>query len=177
MIEVKQIGLRRFDALAGYARSPQIILYVKEIEWYATTSERLVGMLTHDRIDHDFGWVILGRDERRRFRAIDVNTSLPDFVALRGDPSDKIPGAPGVGAAGAASLIQRYGSLEAALDDGRFPAMADTLRLYKAIAIMDRRAPIPSLRSQKPTWDKAAALAREWGLNQLEERLEKLAIG
>jgi hypothetical protein len=83
MIEVKQIGLRRFDALAGYARSPQITLYVKEIEWYATTGERLVGMLTHDRIDDDFGWVILGRDERLRFRAIDVNASLPTVEAAR----------------------------------------------------------------------------------------------
>ena len=118
----------------------------------------------------------IGPAEVRERYGVDPR-QVPDFVALRGDPSDKIPGAPGVGAAGAASLIQRYGSLEAALDDGRFPAMADTLRLYKAIAIMDRRAPIPSLRSQKPTWDKAAALAREWGLNQLAERLEKLAIG
>jgi len=42
---------------------------------------------------------------------------------------------------------------------------------------MDRTAPIPSLRSQKPTWHKAATLAREWGLNQLADRLEKLAIG
>jgi DNA polymerase-1 len=101
---------------------------------------------------------------------------VPDFIALRGDPSDKIPGAPGVGAAGAASLIERYGSLEAALAAGRFPAMADTLRLYKAITTMDREAPIPSLRSQEPTWQKAAALARKWGLNQLAG-LEKLAIG
>ena len=40
-------------------------------------------MLERDRIDHDFGWVILGRDERRRFRAIDVNTSLPSSEAAR----------------------------------------------------------------------------------------------
>lgn len=102
---------------------------------------------------------------------------VPDFIALRGDPSDKLPGAPGVGATGAASLVERYGSLEAALAAGRFPAMADTLRLYKAIATMDRKAPIPSLRNQKPTWEKAAGLARKWGLNQLADRLEKLAVG
>ena len=46
---------------------------------------------------------------------------VPDFIALRGDPSDKVPGAPGVGATGAATLLQRYGSLEAALEPGRFP--------------------------------------------------------
>ena len=102
---------------------------------------------------------------------------VPDFIALRGDPSDKVPGAPGVGATGAATLLQRYGSLEAALKAGRFPAMAETLRLYRLIATMNRKAPLPSLRSQKPTWGKAAGLAREWELSQLAGRLEELAVG
>jgi DNA polymerase-1 len=100
---------------------------------------------------------------------------VPDFIALRGDPSDKVPGAPGVGVTGAATLLQRYGSLEAALTAGRFPAMAETLRLYRSIATMDKTAPLPSLRSQMPTWDKAAALAREWELQQLAGRLVELA--
>ena len=98
----------------------------------------------------------------------------PDFIALRGDPSDKVPGAPGVGAAGAATLLQRYGCLEAALEAGRFPAMAERLRLFRSLATMNRKAPLPSLRTQKPTWHKAAALAREWQLNQLAHRLEEL---
>jgi DNA polymerase-1 len=102
---------------------------------------------------------------------------VPDFIALRGDPSDKVPGAPGVGATGAATLLQRYNSLEAALAAGRFPAMADCLRLYRSIATMNKRAPLPSLRNQTPTWQKAAALAREWELNQLASRLEELAVG
>jgi hypothetical protein len=50
--------------------------------------------------------------------------------------------------------------------------MADTLRLYKSIATMDRKAPLPALRSVKPTWHKAAALAREWALDQLASRLD-----
>jgi DNA polymerase-1 len=102
---------------------------------------------------------------------------VPDFIALCGDPSDKVPGAPGVGATGAATLLQRYGSLEAALKAGRFPAMADCLRIYRSIATMNKRAPLPSLRRQTPTWQKAAALAREWELNQLAGRLEELAVG
>ena len=48
--------------------------------------------------------------------------------------------------------------------------MAETLRLYRSIATMDKKAPLPSLRSQKPTWRKAAAVAREWQLNQLADR-------
>ena len=115
-------------------------------------------------------------DEVRARYGVDPG-QVPDFIALRGDPSDKVPGAPGVGATGAATLLQRYGSLEAALAAGRFPAMAETLRLYRSIATMDKKAPLPSLRSQKPTWDKAAALAKEWELNQLARRLEELADG
>jgi DNA polymerase-1 len=100
---------------------------------------------------------------------------VPDFIALRGDPSDKLPGATGVGASGAATLLQRYGTLEAALAAGRFPAQAEDLRLYKSIATMNRKAPLPSLRDQKPTWSKAAALAHKWELRQLAGRLEELA--
>jgi DNA polymerase I len=100
---------------------------------------------------------------------------VPDFIALRGDPSDKVPGARGVGAKGAATLLRRYGSLETALQDGRFPAQAESLRLYRSIATMDRSAPLPPLRTQTPTWGKAAALARGWGLNRLGDRLEALA--
>ena len=100
---------------------------------------------------------------------------VPDFIALRGDPSDKLPGAPGVGAAGAATLLRQYGSLAAILKAGRFAKQAANLRLYRAIATMDRKAPVPRLEDQKPTWAKAAALAREWELKQLAGRLEDLA--
>jgi len=100
---------------------------------------------------------------------------VPDFIALRGDPSDRLPGAKGVGSKTAAALIRRYGSLEGALAAGRFPSQADELRLYRRLATMDASAPLPALNDQAPTWAKACSLAREWGLNQLAERLEGLA--
>jgi DNA polymerase-1 len=100
---------------------------------------------------------------------------VPDFIALRGDPSDKLPGAKGVGSKGAASLLRTYGTLEDALAAGRFAAQADALRLYRRLATMDASAPLPSLQDQTPTWSKASALARAWELNQLAERLEALA--
>jgi DNA polymerase I len=100
---------------------------------------------------------------------------VPDFIALRGDPSDKLPGAPGVGATGAATLLRKYGSLEKMLAAGRYPDHAEELRLYRSIATMDRKAPLPRLAAQQPTWAKAAALARKWELNQLASRLEELA--
>ncbi len=100
---------------------------------------------------------------------------VPDFIALRGDPSDRIPGARGVGAKTAASVLAQYGSLDAALEEGRFAAEADALRLYRHIATMDRDAPLPPLDDQQPTWERAAALAGEWGLGRLRGRLEALS--
>ena len=57
---------------------------------------------------------------------------VPDFIALRGDSSDRIPGAAGVGPVGAASLLKRYGTLEKILAAGRFAAQAEKLRLYNS---------------------------------------------
>jgi DNA polymerase-1 len=100
---------------------------------------------------------------------------VPDFIALRGDPSDKLPGARGVGPKGAATLLRRYGTLEQAIAEGRFVEQADQLKLYKTIATMDASAPLPRLDDQAPTWHNGAALAREWELARLADRLEELA--
>ena len=62
---------------------------------------------------------------------------VPDFIALRGDPSDRIPGAKAIGPKSAASLLRRYHFLEAALANGKFASQADELRLYRMIATMD----------------------------------------
>jgi DNA polymerase-1 len=112
----------------------------------------------------------IGPDEVRERYGVDPK-QVPDFIAIRGDPSDKIPGLAGVGPKGAASLLRRYGSLEAALEQGSFAAQAEQLRLYRSIATMDATAPLPPLDDQAPNWVAAAALARDWELNQLADRL------
>src|SRR5215469_7287540 len=52
----------------------------------------------------------IGPEEVRQRYGVDPK-QVPDFIALRGDPSDKLPGAGGVGATRAAQLVRRYGSL------------------------------------------------------------------
>jgi DNA polymerase-1 len=116
----------------------------------------------------------IGPDEVRERYGVDPK-QVPDFIALRGDPSDKLPGARGIGPKSAASLLRRHRSLEEILATGRFPAQADDLRLYRRIATMDASAPLPALADQNPTFASAAALAAEWGLNRLAERLTDLA--
>ena len=90
----------------------------------------------------------IGPAEVRERYGVDPK-QVPDFIALRGDPSDKLPGAPGVGAAGAAALLRKVWDLEAAFQAGRFPAHAERLRLFRSIATMDPKAPLPSAARPK----------------------------
>src|SRR2546421_7298878 len=85
---------------------------------------------------------------------------VPDFIALRGDASDKLPGARGVGPKGAADLLRKYGTLEDILAAGRLAEESEMLRLYRSIATMDASAPLPALPDQTPTWAQASGLVR-----------------
>ena len=98
-----------------------------------------------------------------------------DLIALRGDPSDKLPGARGIGPKKAADLLKQYGSLDAVLADGRFASEAEDLRLYRRIARMDASAPLPPLSPHTPTWAEASTLLRQLGLESAANRLASLA--
>jgi 5'-3' exonuclease len=110
---------------------------------------------------------------------------VPDLIALRGDPSDGIPGARGVGDKTAADLLQRHGSLEAAIAAwaGESPRVraalhgqADQLRDFRDIATL-RIVPV-ELPPDRPTdFASGAGAARELGMKALAERLEKQSGG
>jgi len=106
---------------------------------------------------------------------------VPDFIALRGDPSDGLPGAPGIGPKTAADLLGRHGSLEAAI------AGAAQERPRVAAALTDSASELRAFRdiatlrevALEPPPDRATDLtggaqaARRLGLVRLGERLEK----
>jgi len=102
---------------------------------------------------------------------------VPDLIALRGDPSDKLPGARGVGPKKAAEVLARYGTLEAALADGRFATEAEDLRLFRRIATMDASAPLPPLEATTPTWAEASSFLDSLGLGRVAERVAALDAG
>jgi DNA polymerase-1 len=110
-----------------------------------------------------------------------ITTDLvPDFIALRGDPSDSIPGGKGIGEKTAKELLLNYGDLEAAIANAvrerpRVQAalrdQADELRAFKEIATLVH-VPVDRPADQPTQWAAAAAAARERGMNRLAERLE-----
>jgi 5'-3' exonuclease len=123
-------------------------------------------------------------------------TLVPDLIALRGDPSDGLPGAPGVGAKTAAELLRRYGPLEDVLDaahalastvrrdaDEMRPRTAQALRendallrAFKEIATLQQVdvTPPPDAATD---YGRGARHARELGMRRLAERLERAATG
>jgi 5'-3' exonuclease len=98
---------------------------------------------------------------------------VPDFIALRGDPSDGIPGAKGVGEKTAASLLNRYGSLEDALT-GKLAAVADELRTFKDMASL-RRLDVERPADRETDRVGGADAVRAHGMNRLAERLASSA--
>ena len=97
-----------------------------------------------------------------------------DFIALRGDPSDKIPGARGIGEKTAATLLQTYPDLEAMIAAGRFEAEAEKLRTYRHIATLDPTAPLPDIPDLEPDWAAGARAAEELGVERLASRLREV---
>ena len=114
---------------------------------------------------------------------------VPDFIALRGDPSDGLPGAPGIGAKTARDLLLDHGTLEgvlaasagAATGSGMRPRIAaalrdnaDELRRFEQIARLvevDVKRP-----PDRPTdYASGAAAAWEHGMARLAQRLERLS--
>jgi DNA polymerase-1 len=100
---------------------------------------------------------------------------IPDFKALAGDASDNIPGARGIGPKAAASLLLKYGTLEAILDarqDSLGPPVSDQLRVFKQIVCMrgeELSVTLPD--TAPPNWQAAAERLQELGAANSAERL------
>ncbi len=115
---------------------------------------------------------------------------IPDFIGLKGDTSDNIPGVPGIGDKTAAELLQRFGSLEEVLDHvddisgakrkQNLITHADAARISKQLATIKRDIPIeldlPSFVAQAPNRSRLREVFREFELREPLRRLEE-ALG
>jgi 5'-3' exonuclease len=108
---------------------------------------------------------------------------VPDFIALRGDPSDGLPGAKGIGEKTAGELLRVHGDLETAIANARderprvaaaLRDQADELRAFRKIATLQpiQVACPPDAPTDAATAAKAAS---ERGMGRLAGRLEAMA--
>ena len=103
-----------------------------------------------------------------------------DFATLRGDPSDGLPGVAGVGAKTAATLLSRYGSLDALVDaEDISPRLreslhiqADYLRAMRTVVPVALDAPVTVTAAGAPDHERLAELSRVHALRGSMERLE-----
>jgi 5'-3' exonuclease len=165
------------EALAG----GRALLVSGDRDLFAAVSEQVAVVELRKGSEH----VEIGPAEVRARYGVDPQ-QVSDFIALRGDPSDGLPGAPGIGAKTAAELLRAHGSLEAVLLAARagqdmrprtLAALRDNeamLRTFKQIATLQR---IDVERPQDHPSDFAAGalVARELGMNRLAERLQRMA--
>ncbi|MDX6690563.1 MAG: hypothetical protein QOG15_2020 [Solirubrobacteraceae bacterium] len=127
---------------------------------------------------------IIGPDAVRERYGIEPG-QVPDFIALRGDPSDGLPGAKGIGAKGARDLLRKHGTLEGVIaaagkpgemtprQAGALTDDPDALRAFQDIATL-RDVDLPRPPDVPTNGTAAAAAARARGMNRLAERLDKL---
>jgi 5'-3' exonuclease len=191
------------DVMFSFAREEEerggeALLLTGDRDLYGAVGERVAVVDLRKRGEGED--VDVGPTQVRERYGVDPE-QVPDFIALRGDPSDGLPGAPGIGAKTAAELLQRYGSLEHVLqtaaelagtaalarravsgkDGDMRPRTAaalrsneDLLRTFKHIATLQR---IDVERPADSSTDYAggARVAREMGMRRLADRLETLA--
>jgi 5'-3' exonuclease len=171
------------DLLGTYARREaeaggHALLMTGDRDMYQCAGERVT--VLYVRTGGKKGAEEVGAAEVRERYGIDPGL-VPDFIALRGDPSDGLPGAKGVGPKTAAELLRKHGSLEAILENAiREPRPAlrgalldarEELLAFKDIATL-RDAGVERPADQRTDWAGAAQAARGLGMNRLAERLE-----
>jgi 5'-3' exonuclease len=109
--------------------------------------------------------------------------AVPDFIALRGDPSDGLPGAKGIGEKTAADLLRRHGTLEGVIDaairekPGVRKAIIgheEELGAFKRIATL-QPAKVKRPKDTPVDFERGAKAAHAHGMHRLGQRLEQLA--
>ena len=180
-------SLEADDLLGAYSRREaeaggQALIMTGDRDLYQCASERVA--ILYVRTGRQGAEEVGPAEVQRRYGV--PPELVPDFIALRGDPSDGIPGAKGVGEKTAAELLQRCGSLEQAIEGAlreHRPALRSALRdareeliVFKELATLrDVEVALPPDR--ETDFDGAAEAARDRGLRRLAERLERAAAG
>jgi hypothetical protein len=88
---LEAISELRFDALAGYARSPLTLMAGTELGWYSEQNEKVLGAIVQDRTDRDYVCIVMGRDRIGRYRAVHLSEWFPTIGRARAAMSEILP--------------------------------------------------------------------------------------
>ena len=174
-------SLEADDLLGSYARREaevggEALVLTGDRDMYQCATDRIT--VLYVKTGARGADVVDPKEVRKRY-GIDPD-QVPDFIALRGDPSDGLPGAKGIGEKTAAELLQRHGTLEATLKAavkeskpsvrGALMTDPDLLKAFKEIATLrDTEVELPPDRALDR--EGAATKAAEYGMNRLAARL------
>jgi|SRR5665213_2068638 len=165
-------------ALAEQERGGEALLLTGDRDLYGAVSDQVAVVDLRKGSEQ----AEIGPNEVRERYGVDPE-QVADFIALRGDPSDGLPGAPGIGAKTAAELLQTHvtldGVLEAAKSEtGMRPRIAaalreneELLRTFREIATL-QRIDVESPPDHQTDFASGAAAAHDLGMRRLAERLE-----
>ncbi|MHB8241752.1 MAG: 5'-3' exonuclease [Solirubrobacteraceae bacterium] len=162
-------------------RGGRALLLTADRDLYGAVNERVAVL----ELRKGGGHAEIGPDEVRERYGVEP-AQVPDFIALRGDPSDGLPGAPGIGAKSAAELLREHGSLEgvlaaahtvrSAMTPKRRAALCDNEELllaFKRIATL-QRVDVEAPADRPTDFLRGAATAGELGMRRLAARLTEL---
>ncbi|HEX5853108.1 MAG TPA: 5'-3' exonuclease H3TH domain-containing protein [Solirubrobacteraceae bacterium] len=193
-------GLEADDVMFSFAcaereRGGEALLLSGDRDMYGAVSDRVAVIDLRKGSEQ----LEVGPEEVRERYGVEPG-QVPDFIAMRGDPSDGLPGAPGIGAKTAAELLSAHGTLEDVLAaaksiaDGTTTRAADSstgrpmrprtaaalseneelLRVFKHIATL-QRVDVEPPTDRTTDFASGARVAGEMGMRRLSERLRALA--
>lgn len=165
----KEAGLEADDIVATVVKEEPgpCLIYTTDKDNYQLVSDR-VTMLSPKRGAKELDR-ITPHEVVARFGVLPEQ--VPDFKALAGDPSDKIPGMKGIGEKGAAALLARYGDLDAVMETWTKPEEKELAFKFLDVATMRPIAKITLPKTGAPDWVSGAEALRLVGANGLADRL------
>lgn len=145
-MSIKAISQYRFEALC-FMRLGRAKLISEEREWYSDENENVLGVVIFDRPDSDWLYVILGRDEVARFRAIDQEINYKTDAEARNALHKK--------------MVEHAQAGQSVFPQGLERKNQKTFEIFKPIATEDALNPVFKLLAESNGYSPARDLIKE----------------
>ena len=180
-------GYEADDVIGALARQAE----GHDIDVYVVSSDKDLTQLVDERVfvlNPMKGDLVYDAETVKEVMGVEPS-QIVDFLALKGDSVDNIPGAPGIGDKGARDLIATYGNVEGAIEHAdevkrktyreSLQNNSDQILLSKKLATLATDAPVPldleALKAARPALEPLRALYKDLEFNSLLSQLDQAA--